>query len=310
MRKDRWYLVCNRHEMVALTCIQLPDEWRDIPNMWERSEEELAAIYETSVTAEALMILSVDAARSAGMQADSIDMAMMNSYDAAKAWVRTMRDPVLAATDLVTSSDRWTKLDAVARRNIANFRQALRDITKTDVFNLQWPEIPQELDYIRSLVNSDAIDRVDQNFRKMLLTPAAPLTIEQIRIDQWLRIHEERELRKAGGVRLVIDDKPYWFWSDEPTRNQYSLLPGFFARKNIGIDQVFENWKTMSKEFIPFTPRMLDQVIDAGIVAEKTLFAIAEQHHQAMLESDDPANYDYKSGWPKTFQEAAASGTL
>jgi hypothetical protein len=310
MRKDTWYLICDREEMVAVNCLQLPNEWRDIPDMWEKSDEELARIYEVSPTAEQYTILTIDAARSAGIQVDSIDEMLMASYDAAKAWVRTMRDPVLLATDMVTGTDRWPSLDVVARRNITNFRQVLRDITRSNVYNLKWPEIPQELDFIRELINPMDIANVDVGFCNMLFTRSAPLTVEQITADQWLRIHEEREIRKAGGVRILIGDQPYWFWTDEPSRNQYALLCGFIDRNGIGLDQVFENWKTMSKEFVPLTPRLLYNVIDSGVVAEKILFKIAEDHNTAMKASDDPANYDFKSGWPPTFQEALTKGTL
>ena len=310
MRKEQWYLICNRHEMVAISCLQLPQEWRDIDNMWDKSDEELEKIYEVSEATEPFTILSIEAARTAGFQPDSIDNALMFSYASAKAWVRTMRVPVLAATDIIASTDRWATLDIVARRNITEFRNKLRDLTQTNVFDLKWPPIPAELDFIRKEVDASEIERLDPNFIKMLTTPAAPLTIEQIRIDQWLRIHDERERRKGGGVRLVFDGKPYWFWSDEPTRNQYALLQGFIKRQGITDDQVFENWKTMSKEFIPFTPKMLYQVIDSGVIAESVLFKIAEEHNNAMLASPNPAEYDFKSDWPMTYAEAAAKGTL
>lgn len=310
MRKDQWYFVCNREEMVAIACLQLPNEWRDIPNMWEKSDEELATIYEAGPSAVQFQILTETAARSAGYQADSIDNAMMEAYEVAKEWVRAMRAPVLLATDMVVGNDRWPSLDVVARRNITDFRTALRNITNTDVFNLRWPSIPRELNFIRDTVNLDKIDRVDVNFVKMILEQPAPLTIEQIKIDMWLRIHEEREMRKAGGVRVIYDDKPYWFWTDEPTRNQYSLFSDYIKRNNIGGDTVFRNWKTMSKEFLELTPNMFYKMLDTGILAESALFDIAEAHNAAMLASDDPANYDYKTGWPPTFAEALAKGTL
>lgn len=131
-------------------------------------------------------------------------------------------------------------------------------------------------------------------------------THKQVQCDEiWEQIKLDRDARKAGGVSWPVNGKEYWFWTDEPTRTQYSLLVNFAARNKLGNKDVLDNWKTMSGEFVPMTVELLYQVIDAGILKEKAIFNMAQMHKQRLYSADNPDAYDWRSGWPPTYNERA-----
>jgi hypothetical protein len=218
-----------------------------------------------------------------------------------------MRDPVLNATDSIIVSDRWNKLDVVAQNDATRFRNALRDITtQQDLFHLKWPAIPPALNFLRNLDVSQ-ITQPCEDFLAMFTTPYPELTLEQRRANMWLRIKAERDRRKNGGVKIVVDGKAYWFWTDDPSCKQYALLDGHTTRNNMALTQVINNWKTMSGEFVPMTVAMLHEIIGAGISNEGAIFDDAEHHKNAMLELEEPESYDFNQGWPASFEEYSAA---
>lgn len=302
MANSKWYLLCNENQGVAKDLIQLPEVWRGVTGVADLDDQALATIGER-VDNPDLSLLPIDVARAKGISAESIDMAITMAVPSMRDWIRTMRDPILAITDAVTMSDRWITYDVVGQSDIAKYRQALRDITQQNVLDVKWPAIPPELDFLRDF-NIAQVARPSDGFIDMLRTPTPPKTIAQIKQDQWLRIHAERERRKNGGLKYELNGKTYWFWTDEPSRTQYSLLADRVRRANLGPEVVLENWKTMSGEFIPFTVEMLHYVIDTGIVNEGKIFTIAQNHRLAMEASDDPANYNFRTGWPESYFDA------
>jgi len=308
MVNAKWYLLCDEVENVAVDLLQIPEAWRDIPDMLSLDDEKLATIGEWSDN-PGMTFLSVEEARSRGFNVDSIDLLISVRAEAIRNWIRTMRDPILAMTDAFTVADRWATYDVVAQNDIAQFRTALRDLTKQNILSVVWPSIPSELDFLRSF-NYSALVRPDPGFIDMLQKPCPPKTIEQIKADQWLRIHDERELRKKGGVKLAVSGKEYWFWTDEPTRTQYALLADRARRNNFEDSKVLANWKTMSGEFVLFTVELLHRIIDTGIDAENELFEIAELHRQEMEASSDPLNYNFHTGWPSTYLDVSKAAIL
>jgi hypothetical protein len=304
MANAKWYVLCDKDQNVAVDLLQIPEVWREITGMQSLNDEQLAAIGQLSEGNEEMTFLSIDTARSQGFNVDSIDLMISTRAPIIRDWIRSMRDPILALTDAFILADRWAKYDVVAQKDITQFRDALRDITKQNIFNIVWPAIPPELDVLRKF-DYETLKLPSDTFIAMLVDPAPPKSIEQIKADQWLRIHDERENRMSGGVKLVVDGKGYWFWTDEKSRNQYSLLADRVRRANYPGDTVLTQWKTMSGEFVPFTVDMLHQVIDTGISNESQLFVIAETHRQTMLVSEDPASYDFRSGWPETYRQPA-----
>ncbi|OBX04202.1 hypothetical protein QV08_12440 [Gallibacterium salpingitidis] len=111
----------------------------------------------------------------------------------------------------------------------------------------------------------------------------------------WEHIKAERTRRTEGGVYVKSVDK--WFHTDQPSRIQYlsiqqmPTLPESFA------------WKTMDNTFVNMTKALIDELILSLRIKEQADFANAERHKAAMLESDNPADYDYSAGWSDIYDE-------
>lgn len=304
MANAKWYYLCNISENKAIDLLQIPAVWRNISGMSDLADDALASLPAWSGNPN-YVFLTPEATQVRGIDQISINTVLARCLPVVTNWVRSMRDLLLNASDVVTVSDRWIAYDVVQRRNLTAYRQALRDIPSQDPFNVVWPAIPVELNFLRS-ISYDSIERPSEAFKAHLVTPLPPLTPAQNRADQWLRIHDERETRKAGGLKLNVGGTDYWFWTDEATRNQYALLAGRAQRNNLPADYLLAQWKTMSGAYVPFTVSLLHQVIDKGIDNESVLFTIAENHRQSMLQSSTPESYNYKTGWPPTYKESVS----
>jgi hypothetical protein len=305
MANNKWYMICDTKKRIALDYLQLPAVWKDVTNMWDLTDEQLANISEISVYKD-LTIISLDKAREQGFMADSIDYLLMVRSADYRAWVRSMRDATLAATDSAAGVDRFKMFDAVGQAAITRYREALRNITEQNLYAIQWPSLPPELDFVRK-VNLSNIARPGVEFSAMLDEPAAPKTLAEIRDEQWLRIKEKRDALIQGGIKLAVDGKDYWFWTDAQSRVQYSILDSKIRRNAYSDDVVLAEWKTMSGEFVPMTVGLLHRVIDAGIDNEGYVFQLAEMHRQNLMASLDPINYDYSADWPETYEVAKLS---
>ena len=113
--------------------------------------------------------------------------------------------------------------------------------------------------------------------------------------DAWLRIQDERDLRKAGGIKINTD----WFHSDDTSRIQQIALVMVGANMPPGI-----MWKTMTGSFVQMTPTLAMSIFQGIIGQDTKIFAVAENLREAMLAStDDPHDFDYKSGWPQSYQD-------
>jgi hypothetical protein len=301
MSNSKWYLLCDLQTFTALDLMQIPSVWRNVTGMEDMSDSDLARIGEWSQNHN-LAFLSVEAAISKSITVSSIQKVLLASAGIAQVWLRSMRDPLLLATDIFTTGDRWKSFDSVSQNNIARYRQALRDVTHQDPLEAVWPYIPLELDSIRSL-DTSLINRPSAEFLDRLKKPTPEQTIEEIQRNQWTRLKDERDTRKAGGLMLVIDEKEYWFHTDESSRGQYSILSDSARRNNLPENYVLDQWKTMSGEFLPLTIAILHLIMDTGIHNESVLFNITEKKLLEMKASPDPINYPVKVGWPQTYEE-------
>lgn len=124
---------------------------------------------------------------------------------------------------------------------------------------------------------------------------------EVVTTDVWYRIKAERDMRKAGGVKV----NGYWFHSDDASRIQQIALTMLKASFPVNLQ-----WKTMTGEFITMTPELAVSVFQTSIASDTIIFAVAENHRKQMQESDDPDNYDFSIGWPLTFEESAEYNKL
>ncbi|OAU97576.1 DUF4376 domain-containing protein [Moraxella catarrhalis] len=117
-------------------------------------------------------------------------------------------------------------------------------------------------------------------------------SLESKQTQVWEAIKQKRHSNTRGGVYIKSVDK--WFHNDDSSRTQYLAL------------QVLPNlpdnlmWKTMDNEFVPMTKDLLDEIAMTMLTEEQADFANAEKHRLAMMQADDPLNYDYSIGWSRT----------
>ena len=130
---------------------------------------------------------------------------------------------------------------------------------------------------------------------------AAKLKAEQQK-EVWERIKDKRYDNLRRGVYAKSVGK--WFQTDDATRLQYlalaleSVTGGF--KKPI-------NWKTMDNSFLMLTPELLREIMQAMHDDEQADFINAEKHKAAMLQAENPLEYDYSDGWTANFDEQPAA---
>ncbi|HYF88965.1 DUF4376 domain-containing protein [Azospirillum sp.] len=142
-------------------------------------------------------------------------------------------------------------------------------------------------------------DAVTVTYRMVDLPQAE---VEAAKAATWERIKAERDRRTSGGgFRVMVDGSPCWFHSDTLSRSQHMGMFLMGASLPAGI-----MWKTMSGAFVEMTPAIATAVFYAAAASDQAIFGAAEAHKAAMLESPDPAAYDFSAGWPVIYGEEAA----
>ena len=110
----------------------------------------------------------------------------------------------------------------------------------------------------------------------------------------WARIKQKRHDNLRSGVYVKSVGK--WLHNDDGSRAQYT-----FMRTMATLPENIL-WKTMDNRFIPMTRELLDELSMQLLLDEQADFANAERHRAAMLQADNPLDYDYSSGWTAIFQ--------
>lgn len=110
----------------------------------------------------------------------------------------------------------------------------------------------------------------------------------------WELIKQKRYDNVHSGCYIKSVDK--WFHSDEPSRIQYLTLN---TLPKLPPDL---NWKTMNNTFVTMTDELLNELTMTLLQKEQQDFANAERHRLAMLESDNPLEYDFSDGWSATYE--------
>lgn len=128
------------------------------------------------------------------------------------------------------------------------------------------------------------------------VAPAIPLLQRQT--EAWERIKNERDRRKALGVKVG----DHWYHSDANSRIQQISL---FV---MGAAVPPVQWKTLTTTPPPVFVTMT-QAIAAGIfqntaASDAAIFAAAEVHRVAMEASATPESYDCTGGWPASIEDA------
>lgn len=119
----------------------------------------------------------------------------------------------------------------------------------------------------------------------------------------WQRIKSYRDDREEGGIKMAVDGTDYWFHSDTRSLIKYLFLL-FLATVFSSYFQNNISWKTMKNDVVvSLTPQIIINIFFAVMSMGNTVHQIGRNHRAAMLQSNDPLNYDYSSGWPPIFGE-------
>lgn len=111
----------------------------------------------------------------------------------------------------------------------------------------------------------------------------------------WEQIKQKRHTVTRGGVYVKSVDK--WFHTDDSSRTQYlamQIMPKL-------PDELM--WKTMDNSFVKLDKALLTELAMTILQSEQADFANAERHRMAMLQADNPLDYDFSSGWSDTYDQ-------
>lgn len=116
-----------------------------------------------------------------------------------------------------------------------------------------------------------------------------PIAVQQEKV--WEQIKQRRYEAITSGVYVNSIDK--WFHTDEVSATTYSTIAGMIALDNYEPSQ----WKTMDNTWLLLTEPLFKELQTAISQKTNANYAIAEQHKAAMLQSDNPLDYDYSTDW-------------
>ena len=63
-------------------------------------------------------------------------------------------------------------------------------------------------------------------------------------------------------------------------------------------------WKTLDNGYVSMTQALAGQIFAAGSAQDSALFTKAAEHKAAIDASSTPDSYNWKTGWPETYQGA------
>ena len=140
----------------------------------------------------------------------------------------------------------------------------------------------------------------DAKAKAWVLPPdvAARLKAEQ-QDEVWERIKAKRYDNLRHGVYAKSVGK--WFQTDDASRTQYLAL-AVMPRLPEKLA-----WKTMDNSFVNMTKALLGELMEQMLIDEQADFANAEKHKAAMLQAENPLEYDYSDGWTANFDEQPAA---
>lgn len=112
----------------------------------------------------------------------------------------------------------------------------------------------------------------------------------------WEEIKKYRDhLVQTGGYKVGA----HWYHSDTFSRTQQIALVVMGASIPAGI-----MWKTLDNGYVPMTQALAQQIFAAGAAQDAALFAKAAEHKESLDLSSDPDSYNWRAGWPETYQGA------
>lgn len=115
----------------------------------------------------------------------------------------------------------------------------------------------------------------------------------------WEAIKQKRHAITRGGVYVKSVGK--WFHTDDSSRTQYLALQ---ILPQLPPDLM---WKTMDNSFVKLTKPLLTELAMTILQAEQADFANAERHRVAMLQAQNPLEYDYSKGWTAIYEQGVSN---
>lgn len=114
---------------------------------------------------------------------------------------------------------------------------------------------------------------------------------EREQAQAWEGIKALRQTKMTSGVYVPSVDKH--LHTDETSSIQYAQIG---TAVSLGMFQPM-NWKTMEGDFIEMTEAVFRELQAAMIINTQTVYGRAEYHKYMMLQSENPLDYDYSTGW-------------
>jgi hypothetical protein len=105
----------------------------------------------------------------------------------------------------------------------------------------------------------------------------------------------DKKLKVVQDGGVLVSGK--WFYSDQESWLQYV---GHKALNGALPPDVM--WDTMDGTSIVRTQALIGTVLKSIDALNTGAYAVWKQHVAAVKASSDPANYDYSTGWPATYQ--------
>lgn len=291
MTNPNWYYEISLKDRVALRYTKLPEFYGNMGSVHEMTDATLADL---SFAVKDRGFLRHDVAIKAGIEQTTMKKARDAAREIALEDIRDQRDHLLSVTDVAATVDRWNAMDVVQQYKVTEYRQLLRDITKQpDIFNIKWPDLPAELDFVRKYEWPADIPLSAELKAKLDAAPT-PTSKEQLQTEQWARIMKIRDARVAGGVR--VNGK--WFHTDSDSLIRYLALLAAGNNIPVGI-----RWKTMDGTFVDVTPDLVRAVYASAISANNAIFQHAELLRAQLNASVDPKTFDINAGWPAVYAD-------
>lgn len=149
------------------------------------------------------------------------------------------------------------------------------------------------------------VDFFDDKANKWVCDPVKKAEMKAQQQEQvWEAIKQKRYDNLRQGVYVKSVGK--WFQTDDATRLQYltlrTLSDAAFPLK--------EPWKTMDNTYLPkekCTKALFEEIVMQMVADETADFHNAERHRLAMLQAEDPLQYDFSKGWTANYFSTAPS---
>lgn len=119
----------------------------------------------------------------------------------------------------------------------------------------------------------------------------SPEQKQVMQAEVWELIKQQRQSVIESGVFLPSVDKV--LQTDQNSMGQYSNIATMIALDNYTPVE----WKTLDNTWVTLTVEVFKELQQTIRQRTDRAFAVAEEHKAKMLETDNPEEYDYSTGW-------------